>query len=86
MQRPRQGPASTRFVVVIVQLPSQVLLSATLWIGPHQAHLSSPVSWSLLQFIPFESVMLSKHLILYHPPLLLPSIFPRVRSCLYLKC
>ena len=34
------------------------------------------ISWSLLKFISIESVMLSNHLILCHPLLLLPSVFP----------
>ena len=37
------------------------------------------ISWSLLKFTSIESVMLSNHLILYHPLLLLPSIFPSIR-------
>ena len=36
-------------------------------------------SWSLLKLISIESVMPSKHLILCHSPLLLPSIFPSIR-------
>ena len=43
----------------------------------HQASLSSIGSWSLLKFMSIESVMPSRHLILSHPLLLLPSIFPR---------
>ena len=35
--------------------------------------------WSLLKLMSIESVMPSNHLILCHPLLLLPSIFPRVR-------
>ena len=35
--------------------------------------------WSLLKFMPIESVMLSNYLILYCPLVLLPSIFPRIR-------
>ena len=35
--------------------------------------------WSLLKFIPIESVMLSIHLIVYCPLLLLPSVFPSIR-------
>ena len=34
--------------------------------------------WSLLKFMPIESVMLSNYLILYCPHLLLPSIFPSI--------
>jgi len=36
-------------------------------------------SWSLLKFMPLESVMPSNHLILCCPLLLLPSIFPSIR-------
>ena len=36
-------------------------------------------SQSLLKFMSFETVMLSNHLILCHPFLLLPSIFPIIR-------
>ena len=36
-------------------------------------------SRSLLQLMSMEMVMPSKHLILYHPLLLLPSIFPSIR-------
>ena len=44
-----------------------------------QAPLSPTISQSLLKFMSIELVMLSKHLILYHPLLLLPSIFPSIR-------
>ena len=44
-----------------------------------QVPLSSTFSWSLLKFISFESVMLSNYLILCHPHLLLPSVFPSIR-------
>ena len=37
----------------------------------------SPISWSLLKLMSIESVMPSNHLILCHPLLLLPSIFPQ---------
>ena len=42
----------------------------------HQAPLASTISWSSLQFTSSESVMLSKHFIICHPLLLLPSVFP----------
>ena len=45
----------------------------------HQASLSITKSWSLLKLISMESVMPSNHLILCHPLLLLPSIFPSIR-------
>ena len=46
---------------------------------PHQASLSFTISWSLLKLMSIESVMPSNHLILCHPFLLLPSIFPSIR-------
>ena len=36
-------------------------------------------TWSLLKFMSIESVMPSNHLILCHPLLLLPSVFPSIR-------
>ena len=36
------------------------------------------ILWSLLKFMSIESVMLSKHLALCHPLLLLPSVFPSI--------
>ena len=45
-----------------------------------QASLSFTVSWSLLEFMSIESVMLSNHLILCHLLLLLPSIFPSITA------
>ena len=45
----------------------------------HQASLSIANSWSLLKLMSIESVMPSNHLILSHPLLLLPSIFPSIR-------
>ena len=49
------------------------------WIAAHQASVSITNSWSLLKLMSIELVMPSNHLILYRPPLLLPSIFPRIR-------
>ena len=53
--------------------------SAILWTAARQACLSFTVSLSLLRLRSIESVMPSNHLILYHPLLLLPSIFPSIR-------
>ena len=53
-------------------------LFATPWTAAHQAPLSSTISWSLLKPMSIESVMLSNHLILCCPLLLLPSIFPSI--------
>ena len=52
----------------------------TPWAAGHQASLSLTISQSLLKFISIESVMLSNHLILFHPLLLLPSIFPNIQG------
>ena len=49
------------------------------WTTAHQVPLSSSNSQSLLKFVFIESVMLSNHLILCRPLLLLPSIFPSIR-------
>ena len=49
------------------------------WTVAHQVPLSSTVSLSLLRFMSVEWVMLSVHLILCHPLLLLPSVFPSIR-------
>ena len=44
-----------------------------------QASLPFTISWSLIKLMFIELVMPSNHLILCHPILLLPSIFPRIR-------
>ena len=62
-----------------VQLLSHVQLFVTPWIVAHQAHLSITNSQSLLKPMFIESVISSNHLILCHPLLLLPSIFPSIR-------
>ena len=49
------------------------------WTAACQAFLSITNSQSLLKLTSIESVMPSNHLILYHPLLLLPSIFPSIR-------
>ena len=58
---------------------SSVRLFATPWTAACQACLSNTNSRSLLKFMSTESVMPSNHLILCHPLLLLPSIFPNIR-------
>ena len=62
-----------------VQLLSRVRLFVTPWTAAHQASLSITNSQSLLKLMPIELVMPSNHLILCHPLLLLPSIFPSIR-------
>ena len=54
-------------------------LFATPWTAACQASLSITNSQSLLKYMSFESVMPSNRLILSHPLLLLPSIFPSIR-------
>ena len=53
--------------------------SKTPWTAACQASLCITTSRSLLKLMSIESVMPSNHLILYHPFLLLPSIFPSIR-------
>ena len=65
--------------VVVVQLPSHVQLFVTPQTSACQASLSITNSQSLLKLISIESVMPSNHLILCHPLLHLPSIFPSIR-------
>ena len=61
--------------LVVVQSLCHVWLFAAPWTVACQASLSFTISWSLS----IESVMPSNHLILCHPLLLLPSIFPSIR-------
>ena len=67
------------FVPRTVQLLSCVQCFATSWTAAHQASLSITNSRNLLKLMSTESVRPSNHLILCHPLLLLPSIFPSIR-------
>ena len=71
--KPR-GEASVQFSCSVVSDSLQTPRTAA-----HQASLSITNSWSLLKLMTIESVMPSNHLILWHPLLLLPSIFPSIR-------
>ena len=51
----------------------------TPWTAVRQASLSITNSWNLLKFMSIELVMPFNHLILCHPLLLPPSIFPSIR-------
>ena len=66
--------------LIAVQLLSRVQLFATPWITARQASLSITNSRSLLKLVSIELVMPSNHLILCHPLLLPPSIFPSIRD------
>ena len=59
-----------------VQWLSSVQLFVTPWIAVRQVSLSITNSWSLLKFMPIESVMPSSHLIYCHPLLLLTQSLP----------
>ena len=48
------------------------------WTAACQASLSFTFSWSLFKLVSIELVMPSNHIILSHPFLLLPSIFPSI--------
>ena len=65
--------------ILVVQPLSRVRLFVTLGTAARQASLSITNSQSLLKLMSMESVMPSSHLILCHPLLLLPSIFPSFR-------
>ena len=52
--------------------------SVTPWTTAHQASLSITNSWRTTKSMSIESVMPSNHLILCHPLLLLPTIFPSI--------
>ena len=62
-----------------VQSLRHVRLCVTPGTAPRRASLSIINSQSLLKLMSIESVMPSNYLILCHPLLLLPSIFPSIR-------
>ena len=81
-----KGPSSQSYHCFIVKYVSSVQFSysvmsdsVTPWTAAHQASLSVTNSQSLLKLMSIESVMPSSHLVLCHPLLLLPSIFPSIR-------
>ena len=64
--------------LVIVESISRVRLFATPWHST-PGFLFFTISWSLLKLMSIKSVMPSNHLVLYHPFLLLPLIFPSIK-------
>ena len=64
----------------VVQLLSHVQFFATPWPAARQSSLSFTISWSLLEFISIELVMLSNHLILCCPLLLCLQSFTASQS------
>ena len=75
----QQKQWQTLFLFSLVQAFSRVWLFATPWITALQASLSITNSQSPHKPISIASVMPSNHLILCHPLLLWPSIFPSIR-------
>ena len=69
---------SHKVLAIIVQSLSCVWFFATPW-TQHARLPSFAVSQSLLKFMSIESMLLSNHLLLCHPLLLPPSIFPSIR-------
>ena len=74
-----RGYHLSQHTIVVFQSLNGVWLFVTPWTAACQASLSFMVSQSLLKFMSIESMMLSNHLILCCPLLLLPSIFPIIR-------
>ena len=62
-----------------VQSLSRVQFFATPWTTARQASQSLTNTQSLLKLTPIKSVMSSNHLILCHPLLVLPSVFPSIK-------
>ena len=72
-------PGASQVALSSVQSLSRVRLFVTPWTAAHQASPSITNPWSLLKLMTIELVMSSNYLILSHPLLLLPSIFPSIR-------
>ena len=73
------GPRLNPIKLCSVQSLSHGRLIVTPWTAAHQVSLSVTNSRSLLKLMCIESVMPSNYLILCHPLLLLPSIYPRIK-------
>ena len=72
-------PESVTCVCIQFSSVAQLCLTLCNSMDCRMPSLSIPNSRSLLKFMSIESVMPSNHLILCHPLLLLPSIFPSIR-------
>ena len=68
--------SSFSFSGVVFQSLSHAQLFATPLTTTHQASLFFTISWSLLKLMSIELAMPPNHLILCHPLILLPSVFP----------
>ena len=67
------------FTYLFSSVTQSCLTIAAPWTAACQASLSITKSWSLLKLMCIELVMPSNHLILCHPLLLPPSLFPNIR-------
>ena len=80
-----------RFNLITLQFGCSVVPdSVTPWITTCQASLSFTIYQNLLKLMTMELVMPSNHLVLCHPLILPPSIFPSMRvfsnnSALYIR-
>ena len=68
-------------IISSAQPLSSVQHFVTPWTAAHQESLSITTYQSLLKLTSTETVMPSSYVILCHPLLLPPSIFPRIRGC-----
>ena len=75
----RAGLGEGRAQFSSIQSLCHVQLFVTPWTATRQVSWSIINSHSLLKLMSIETVVPSNHLILYHPLLLLPSIFPSIR-------
>ena len=76
---PSSNTIHLQTIVAAVQPLSCVRLFVTPWTKACQVSLSFTISRNVSKLISIESVMPFNHLILCHPLLLLPSIFPSIR-------
>ena len=70
----------TKYVLDSVRFSRSVLSdSVNPWTAARPASLSTTNSWSLCKLVSIELMMPCNYLILCHPLLLLPSVFPSIR-------
>ena len=67
-------------LLLLLSCFSHVQLFVNPWIAAHQASLSLTISQCLLKLMSIDLVTPSNHLVLCHPLLLLPSIFPSIMA------
>ena len=73
------NPTVWKFTMTVVESLNHAWVFATPWTPACQASLSF-ISWSLLKLMSVELMVSSNHVFLYHPVLLLPSVFPSIRD------